>query len=385
MRIRKSGPEVAAPKGETTTHRSGTNRPAGTTTNLPAPKFAQEAADTFTALQPDVKARKLSAGDAKLLSDASGQEGIIGEAEAVRAAKAAEALPTAERTQFNALITQAASPQEKAFIYKALGAGYSVAEVATFAQAIHGWPADKLIHTLNLADDTGADDGLQNGVKQQFETSCTATTTQAVRGELDPIYALQVRTQNANINAADDNDGTKANPALAAEQKHLLEDIGQGHATARNDASGIGTWAIPDQLASMSAHTGFTYDRVQIQPCDDPKQLGAAMDAIAAQVGKGIPTPLIVGEAPDPSGHCILAMAVEGQADARQFLIHDPWEGTTRWLSAHDILASQVNVAGWPSLGYYYAASPAPLGQPSTIPGVTDGTTPGARQGEVLS
>ena len=176
-----------------------------------------------------------------------------------------------------------------------------------------------------------------------------------------------MRTQNPNVNAADDADADLENPALAAEQRHLLTEVGDGVATARDDPSGYGTWKIPEMLATEASHTGFTYARVSITPCTDPAQLRLALDAIAKQVGQGIPTPLIVGEPPDPSGHCLLAMAVEGQGDDRQFLIHDPWEGTTRWLSAYDVLAGQVGVAGWPNLGYYYAATPAPLATPQGL------------------
>jgi hypothetical protein len=362
------GSNAAAATSTETNETSETNKSTASTTSKSTKfstkglKFAQEAQDTFDTLEADVKAKQLSSKDAKLLATESGQEGVIGEAEAVRAAKAAEALSPKDRTAFNSLVSSAASPEEKAFIYKALGAGYDLADVQSFAKSIQGWSADKLIHTLNLADDTGADDKVQNGVKQQFDASCTATTVQAVRGEMDPIYALQVRTQNKDINSVDDSNPDAVNSALAAEQRHLLQDIGGGKATPRNDTSGYGTWKIPEMLATESSHTGFNYTRVQITPCTDPQQLNTAMDNIAAQVSKGIPTPLIIGSPPDPSGHCILAMAVEGTGADRQFLVHDPWAGTTSWLSSSTILQGQLNIAGWPNLGYYYQATPAPLG-----------------------
>ena len=366
-KIRPGNLTVPTPPPDTSTT-SNQNIPSPAPTPGNAVKFAQEAQDTFTSLQADVKSGSLSAADAQTLSNAAGEEGVLGEAEAVRAAKAAEALSPSDRATFNGLVSNASSPEEKAFIYKALGAGYDVSDVSQFANTIHGWSPDKLIDTLNLADDTGADDGIQNGVKQQFDASCTATTAQAVRGEMDPIYALQVRTQNTNINAADDTNADAINPNLAAEQRHLLTEVGDGKATNRNDESGYGTWKVPEELASESAHTGFDYSRVQITPCTDPTQLTNAMNAIASQVSQGIPTPLIVGAPPDPAGHCILAMAVEGSGADQQFLIHDPWEGTTRWLSSADILNGNVNVAGWSNLGYYYQASPAPLASDTPAP-----------------
>jgi hypothetical protein len=331
-----------------------------------APTFsgplAAEGKDTFDALSTDVAQNKLSLSDATLLAQDASRLGVMGEAEAIRSAHTAEALSPADAKAFGALLDQAGSGTERAFLYKALGAGYSVADVATFAGQIRGWPEDKLVHTLNLADATGADDGTQNGVKQQFEASCTATSAQAVRGELDPIYALNVRTSNSDVHSADDSDGMKLNPNFAAEQKNLLENVGDGKATARSDGTGYGTWGVDAELDSESAHTGFTYSRTQITPCDDVKTIDAALDTLASQLNRGIPTPIIVGDAPDPSGHCALALAVEGTGADEKFLIHDPWEGTTTWCSKSDIENGTLNVAGWNRLGYIYQATPSPLG-----------------------
>jgi len=133
---------------------------------VPPPLFTQEARDTFTALQPDVAAQTLSSHDAQVLSDAAGEPGVLGEAEAVRSARAAEVLSPSDRAAFDALMSQARSPQEQAFIFKALGAGYALPDVKAFAQTIRGWSPARLTHTLSLADDLAVVDGVQDGVKQ---------------------------------------------------------------------------------------------------------------------------------------------------------------------------------------------------------------------------
>jgi hypothetical protein len=211
--------------------------------------------------------------------------------------------------------------------------------------------------TLNLADPI-LDDGKETGVKQQFGCSCVTTTAQALRGELDPIYALQVRNANPDINAADDNDPTKVNPSLAAEQKALLEEAG-GVAVSRNQG-GTGTpWAKLDSVYNKaSSHTGFTFSCVQMDQTQPPTTVDAALDAIAGQLQKGIPTPLLVGGAWCPKCHAVIALEVQGTGADQKFLIHDPWVGNTVWCTRAQFEQQQAPIGDCHVLGGYHLASP---------------------------
>jgi hypothetical protein len=310
-----------------------------------------------------VSASTLPLDDARALAQATARLGIMGEAAVLRSATVDAGLSPEDTKAFDVILSKAGSQLEKTFLYKALGAGHDLAAIATFADTIRGWSEEKLVHSLNLAAPTAADDGVQNGAKQQFLASCTATTAQMVRGELDPIYALEVRTANQDVHAVDDADPMKLNPAFATEQQHLLEVVGDGKATPRNGSlGGYGTWAIDKELSEQSAFTGFTYTRTRIADCDDVAQIDAALDAMAKQLELGIPTPLVVGSSPDPSGHCVLALAAEGSGADQKVLIHDPWEGTTAWWSRAQFEQGTLNLAGWTRLGYFYEAHAAPLG-----------------------
>jgi hypothetical protein len=342
--------------------------PGDTTTPTPTPAstgFAGQTQDTFTRLAGDVQAGKLSARDAGALATATGQLGVLGEAEALRAAHLAEALPAAEQQTFQSLLDGASSDTARAFLYKALGAGHTVAEVQTFAGQLGGLTDAQLVDRLSLADDEAVTtpDARQDGVKQQFEASCVATTAQALRGEFDPIYALAVRSQNTDVHDVDDGNAFAKNAAFATEQKQLLEQLGQGNATNRNEqvnARGVMWGSLRAVFDAMSAYTGYTYSPTAYpQNVTDRATTDALCDGLAAQLSQGIATPLLITGDQNFGGHAILATAVDGSGESQRFLIHDPWDGVTEWVSRKQIDDGTFKVAGWNRLRGYMVATPS--------------------------
>ena len=333
---------------------------------------------TFDALAAEVAAGKLLPSDQLLLARSTSRLGVLGTAEALGSVKTLEAAPAEEQAALKDLLDAAASPTERAFLFKAVGAGYKAAEVKPFAEAIRGWPEDKLLGTLNLADPI-LDDGKETGVKQQFGCSCVTTTAQALRGELDPVYALQVRTANPDVNAVDNSDPTKMNPALAAEQKALLEEQG-GVAVSRNSGGSGTPWAKIDLVYNKaSAHTGFSYSCVQMDKTVPPTTVDAALDAVAGQLQKGIPTPLLVGSAWSPKCHAVIALEVQGAGADQRFLIHDPWVGNTVWCSRAEFEQQKAPIGDCHVIGGYHLASPyvaPPPTQPATTTPPATPTTP---------
>ncbi len=313
---------------------------------------------TFDALALCTGRGRLADADRLLLAESVARGEVMGLSGAVHAAERYVALPEPERRAFDATLAAAASPLERAFLFKALGAGYAAPEVSEFAQKIHGWPEAKLLETLNLADPNA--DGKETGLKQQFEASCAATTAQALRGELDPIYALKVRTQNKDINSFDPTDPLKLNPALATEQKTRLETAG-GVATPRGTAGAGTPWdALDTMYNAESAHTGLVFKNVQLDKVQPPQTVAQALDAIAGQLDKGIPTPLLVGSTWAPKCHALIALEVDGAGPTQRFLIHDPWVGNTTWVTREQFLDGTAQLGNCHVLGGYHLASPAP-------------------------
>jgi hypothetical protein len=211
---------------------------------------------------------------------------------------------------------------------------------------------------LNLSDVT--DDGLDEGLKQQFQTSCVPTSGQVLRADVDPIYALEVRRRSPNLHAADDRDGLLLNPAVAAEQKAELEAFG-GEARGRTmGGAGVPWEKMADLYNARAPQTGVTYQLVDLEERQDLDD-GAMLDAIVTQLEQGIPTPLLVGIDGAAKLHAMIALEVTGSGDAQQLLVHDPWEGKTTWVTRDQVLAHDLPLGPFKTLGGFHAASPAPL------------------------
>ena len=264
------------------------------------------------------------------------------------------ALSAENQKWFDLQLAAARNDTEKKFIRKALAAGNSVADIAAFAGEIRGKDEAWMLNNLMLTAD-----GSGKGIQQQFVMSCQATTVQAVRGALDPVYALKLRKQTGDIA------GIRADVtgAMAAEQKALLEtrkaDGSAGgvaaslhafEAASRSDrVAGVGRRGV-DLLNQNTGATGLKYKTVYI---DGAAQRRAAVADIAGKLAGGMPVPLSVGSAEGELMHYVLAVAFS-QGPPRQFLIHDPGSGDTLQVAEDDILANRMRLpSGWNVLNKY--------------------------------
>jgi type VI secretion system secreted protein VgrG len=269
---------------------------------------------------------------------------ILNKHQASRAELKYKALSPADQKAFDQAIAKAKSDDEKAYLKKALAAGRSTAEITAFADRIRGKDATWMQDNLKL---TGSSTG--TGVQQQFSHSCNATTLQALKGELDPIYALQVHDQNPNLGKVDDLDPMKMNPSLAAEQKAVLEspytgklgNMGGGVADARGGHAGSGRW-LDDKLNAQTASTGIHYDTQMVGAGLSEKQATANIDAAVRQ---GAPVPIVIGTNPGDTTHYVL---VTGASDTQPttYTLHDPWTGTTMTRTRAQMESGQLDILG---------------------------------------
>jgi hypothetical protein len=247
-----------------------------------------------------------------------------------------------------------------------------VSELAGFAGEIRGWDDARLIHTLNLSAPTGAEDGVQDGLAQQFEDSCVPSTAQVLRGELDPVYSLQVRRQNADVHAQPAAGTQDPNPAASAEQRQLLEQVGNGTAVPVGTRGGAGVERekIDDILNAVSRQTGLQFHSVTLTPqqrgLEQKEQL---LDGMADQLRKGIPTPFEVRTPDGRSGHYALALAVEGEGPKQRFLVHDPYSGNTGYVTREEF---EWGPQGFPHWDVFRIAGFAQAGEPPPSPPRTD-------------
>lgn len=257
-------------------------------------------------------------------------------------------LPPEDQKKVQALLDGAKSEKEKGYLTKGLAAGHSAEELAAFAKKIEGKDETWLNDNLRLVGDSKG-----KGIEQQWSYSCGPTTVEAIKGELDPLYALKVREENPDFQRADNADGTKKNPKLAQDQKRMLED-GGGIATSRDDPEGKGSGLVFQTLLNKQTDsTGLVYGA---------KKLGAdvtveeALNTMRDGVKKGVPVPITVGDASQPYAHAAL---VTGVADGppRTFTIHDPYYGRTDTFTEDQIKNDQVNVGGWKHVGVVFPPS----------------------------
>ena len=292
--------------------------------------------------------------DKNLADEAQLDRKIIGSAQRARAEKKLEGLSEADRERYNKIATDAKSPEELDYITKALASGHSVDDIEAFAKKIKGKDKDWLQNNLSLTGNTSG-----KGIKQQWGHSCNATTVQAVKGQLDPIYALKLREENKDVTDADDSDGDKMNPKMAKAQKDMLESeysgdfTGKhtGEAVKRDDVHTDGSGRFADDLLNdMSDSTGVEYKTQQIDKTYDFDKAAADVES---GVSKGHPVPLIVGGARTDTGatgkyttsHYVMVTGSD-PGPPPTWTIHDPWDGVTVTHSVEDIKKGNVNLGG---------------------------------------
>lgn len=251
-----------------------------------------------------------------------------------RVLPAYDALAPRARDRFDALLAGTTRPEVRAQLVKALTAGSSIDELEWLAAKLAPQDAAWIARMTRLTGD--------DGVVQQFGTSCVPATAQALRAEYDPVYALRTRLENGDVHAVDDDDPTRLNPALAREQKEWLEQRydgqlahlrgARGEALPRSDEGGRG---MPlDQVAnSLKKHTGLSYDLRGALEGDAAVRL---LDEHLAQ-GRAMPARLtdLPGEL---MGHAVLFTSMRKERDgSRSFLLHDPWKGQAKWVTERQV------------------------------------------------
>ena len=255
-------------------------------------------------------------------TDARACPGVLSAAGQQRANAKYDTLTLAGKQTMKIALNGAQSPCEKAYIWKAFAACHTPDECLTFGRTIAGKSDNWMKDNLSLTGDTHG-----RGVQQQWSHSCNATTAQALRGQMDPIYALETRDRNPHMGTVDGLDATRENPALAEEQRRMLTSnytgglgaMGGGTAVGRDQAGGSGRWA-DDLFNKSSDATGVTYSTMN--PAADPTtQLDTGL-------ATGAPVPIVIGNAPGEYTHYVLVTGSDA-GPPKTYTVHDPWDGVT--------------------------------------------------------
>lgn len=301
-----------------------------------------------------------------------GWEGVLGQDNALKAATALVTMPKPDYDAINKALRETgkgadgkpapgSDPQmEKALILKAAGirireysnptakdhvatlAGKpteSTATVEQFAKDIRGTQRGVLAQQSTAIDPYAGDKALQ----QRWNDSCGPTTTQAMRAELDPVYARQLHQEFIH--------DTNPTGKIADEQKTNLQNHG-GIAVPRGTHGGAGT-SLDDVLNTVC--TMYTGVRYSAKPAGDTvRERNATLDKVEGMLKRGIDVP-IRAQWSGGGGHFMILTDVRGHGKDQLFLVTDPWKGQTSWISREQLASGKTPfTAGTGKLTHIY-------------------------------
>jgi hypothetical protein len=314
---------------------------------------AREAARALNAWAAEARAghlhsKNLTAADRLALADISNIDGdaekneILSANDLERSGRAMDRLSAADRTRMDDLLASASTPQEKAYLMKALASGYSVDDVATFGGKIHGKDAAWLEHHLTPVTTT-VDSGQES---QSFEgklwdqdgATCVPSSTVTARALVDPVYALQL----TGGPTGQDDDPDHFRKRLTDEQMRLHEE-GDGdytHFWSDTPAGMDSDGQVEISNKELSPHTGDHYESHDMHGADDRRDV---LTDVEKSVADGKPVPINVEgheKNGDWVGHGMMIIGQEGD----KLQIYNPW-GTTTWVSEDDFVKGDLSAA----------------------------------------
>jgi hypothetical protein len=318
-------------------------------TRLAAHTEARDNGRDFAAAMHDIAARAragkmtsayLTPLDEVVLAEAGGDTPILTPAMDKRVRDTLNTMAGADLERMTALLAAAKSPEQRAYLLKALAAGYSVDEVTRFDAMIaaHGNdPAWLDQHLSPLTMDGQLTDGMApnafggTGWAQGDHPTCVAASTVTARAEVDPLYALQLTTGGHPGDSSFDNSAAFAE-RLKDEQNRVYDGARRWYV---NGWQGGMTDAQSDQIADqeIAPRTGVTYENVEMK---NQESRETVLRSAEHAVDDGYPVPVTTHEG--GKGH---QMMIIGHADGR-VQIYNPW-GYTYWVTESDFVAGKVD------------------------------------------
>ncbi|UNZ15827.1 peptidoglycan-binding protein [Streptomyces sp. 891-h] len=306
----------------------------------------------------------LSAVDKLVLADTSTGGGaaelneILSADDLERAGRRMERLNAADEAAMERMLAQSYSPQERAYLMKALAAGHGVDDIEQFGSKIHGRSEEWLRRHLtpvvtapdSMDDEGQAADGSNNNKDQVSfgtqlwiqggdgsEGTCVASSTVTARAMVDPVYALGLT--GGPSGQEDDPDAFRQR---LVDEQHRLHEAGDGG----DNWGGMGLEG-QERIAdsTIGGATGDDYERRDLGSADDRR---AVLTTVEKSVAEGKPVPFDVkGE---DGAHAMVIIGQEGG----MLQVYNPW-GTTTWVSENDFINGHMGKAASKGLNDAYS------------------------------
>lgn len=288
----------------------------------------------------------LSAADRITLADAAAHGGERDENEILtandlrRSGTRLDRMSASDREAFDGMLDESKSPEERAYLMKALASGHDLEQIQDFRDKIHpygddpAWLQQHLTPITNRPGDSreyGDQDADVSFGPQRWEqegSTCVAMSTVTAHAAADPLYALELTT------GGHPGDPEHDNPE-AFEERMREEETRVYDTRDDEDQDGM-TNDESEEIADseIGAHTGSDYENRDFEDAGDRED---ALPEIRDSVNEGKPVPLSVRG--DDSGHQIMIIGQEGD----KLQIYNPW-GFTTWVSEDDFVNG--NMAG---------------------------------------
>jgi uncharacterized protein YukE len=248
------------------------------------------------------------------------------------------------------LLREARSPQERAYLLKALAAGYGIGDIAAFDAAIHPYGADPgwLRHHLTPIDEfAGPDRGhTQRSVDFDSDTwgqgtgpTCVAMSTVLARASVDPLYALRLTTGgHPGDPAADTGD---AFTRRLRDEQHRVYDDGRNWLQDLVGADGMTEGQAADVAdQEVGTRTGTRYKQVSVHTASDRRDV---LRDVESAVDRGLPVTFSVrtGGIGGGRGHEMVIVGHHGDL----LEVYNPW-GYTVWISGSDFVNNRMDAVG---------------------------------------
>ena len=314
-----------------------------------AEEAGERAARELDKLTSEARAGKLdsghlSAADRITLADAAAHGGDRDENEILtandlrRAGTNLDRLSESDRRAFDGMLDGAKSPEERAYLMKALASGYDLDHIQDFRNKIHpygddpAWLQQHLTPIANRPEDSKAYGNQEADVSfgpqrwEQEGPTCVAMSTVTAHAATDPLYALELTT------GGHPGDPEYDNPE-AFEDRMRDEETRVYDVRDDKDQEGM-TDDESEEIADneIGEHTGSDYENRDLEDAGDRED---ALPEIRDSVNDGKPVPVSVRG--DDSGHQMMIIGQEGD----RLQIYNPW-GFTTWVSEDDFINGRM-------------------------------------------
>ncbi|MBF6424506.1 hypothetical protein [Nocardia cyriacigeorgica] len=263
-------------------------------------------------------------------------------------------LSAAERAAFDKMLADAHTPQEAAYLWNALAAGYSFADVRAFRGVIHPhgkdltWLSDHLdphINSRNTRTGKGgehvltyrglhlirdADGGFDVGrIYGQNKNNCVSASTLVARAANDPVFMLGLTTGEGPAAV----DGAKAGDDSRGAFRDRLVSV-YNTTDAQYPGGKNGSELFTKELGPTAGGAYRNHNDV-----DTPAERREYLSRIESAVNEGKPVPITVtkNDNGDRGHHEVIILAAQGD----KLEVYNPW-GYTRWVTKQQFIDGEM-------------------------------------------